>query len=755
MTKQGTRVEVNTFVRGLITEASPLDFPANASLDEVNFELLRNGTRRRRLGMDLEQGAEFVDATPLNGMYRERVVNTYVWQDADGEGNDYLVVQAGNQLNLHALVGDKALSHPQSLRVSLTLTFGHETIFSYATANGKLVVAGGGTHVAVVKRRKNDNTAVYAGEIPEYESPFNISAYWSIDYKPIRVRDVWGIEEEGAIEKDPTISPTTLTGIHRYNLYNQGWGIPRRNIFGDMVDPIQQYYAHLTKYPSNTESVYNGLQYQPVANNQEPFERMYPHIYLDKLGLDTEAAKGYFIINLHNRGESRRDAVTANGLKYPQIPIGVTYPQDAITTGPSVVGEFAGRVFYSGIEGKASGGDARSPSLSDYVFFSKLIQKDEDITACYQAGDPTSRENSEVVDTDGGYFILSGAKRIMAMAAIGKGFVILAENGVWMVTGGADYGFSATNYQITKITSFGCVSPFSVIEVNDALMYWGENSVYVIGPNQMGDMTAEDFTAETINTYYDNIPLEAKRSVRGLYDPVEKKIRWVYRPAGLFEFDYDTQERSYAVELVYDTLLKSFYQHKVVNYGQWRPTELICPFYAPSVGLRYLTLCLPNDTYRCVYTFSHYRDLDFRDWKTIDTVGIDAKAYMLTGALTAGDSGIAKQSPYLQAHFVRTETGVDAEGVPLNQSSCLMRCQWDWSNDPKSKKFTPLAEIYRYRLPMFSNVGDPYDNGFETIVSKSKLRGKGKALSLYFETSPYKDCQLLGWNLTINGNAIT
>ena len=48
--------EFNTFVGGLVTEASPLTFPENASIDEANFELDRNGSRSRRLGMDYEEG---------------------------------------------------------------------------------------------------------------------------------------------------------------------------------------------------------------------------------------------------------------------------------------------------------------------------------------------------------------------------------------------------------------------------------------------------------------------------------------------------------------------------------------------------------------------------------------------------------------------------------------------------------------------------------------------------------------------------
>ena len=32
------KIQVNNFIRGLITEASPINFPENASLDEANYE---------------------------------------------------------------------------------------------------------------------------------------------------------------------------------------------------------------------------------------------------------------------------------------------------------------------------------------------------------------------------------------------------------------------------------------------------------------------------------------------------------------------------------------------------------------------------------------------------------------------------------------------------------------------------------------------------------------------------------------------
>jgi hypothetical protein len=54
---------------------------------------------------------------------------------------------------------------------------------------------------------------------------------------------------------------------------------------------------------------------------------------------------------------------------------------------------------------------------------------------------------------------------------------------------------------------------------------------------------------------------------------------------------------------------------------------------------------------------------------------------------------------------------------------------------------------------MPATIADQYDNGYETVVTKSKLRGKGKVMSLLIETEPKKDCKLLGWSMVVSTNA--
>jgi hypothetical protein len=101
MTRQVAPLEVNSFVQGLITEASPLTFPENASIDEDNFELLRDGSRRRRLGMDYEESYQIVTTSVNNPEGGELAVNTFNWKNAGGvPDKELLVVQTGQNLRV-------------------------------------------------------------------------------------------------------------------------------------------------------------------------------------------------------------------------------------------------------------------------------------------------------------------------------------------------------------------------------------------------------------------------------------------------------------------------------------------------------------------------------------------------------------------------------------------------------------------------------------------------------------------------------
>lgn len=756
MAKQSVRAEINSFIKGLITEASPLNFPPDASLDEQNFEANRSGIRERRLGMDFEDDFSLIDLEISPEVLSTLAFSSFYWESAGGEAeNKFIVVQIGNLLKVFDSTAPSISLNGFKGDIPLT-TLSTTVKVSFTAVDGNLIVASGEDFVTVIKY--NADTEVFTTEIGR-----------------LKVRDLWGVEVVGSqYETDVKYRAATAPTEHIYNLRNQSWAIPRRGQGSGSQNPIDildYYFDRLGVYPSNSEVVWSGMTFR--GDVSPPAEIFASNIIRETLGADNLAPKGHFIIDLLRRGESRLEAVTANQSTFPELVYPVTsLKEDRTVGGPKVVAEYAGRVWFGGFGGRVVDGDARSPDLSSYVAFSQLVNNTQDIFKCYQEGDPSSRDTSDLVDTDGGYIRISGAYGIQYMASLGKELIVLSTNGVWSVMGTDNSGFTATSYQSKKLSSFGCISASSVVLEGDNLFYWSEDGINVITRNQYGDLVVQNITQETIQTFFERITSDQKVDVIASYDPFDRRIRW------LFRLDEKT------IELVFDLSLTAFFINRIfdiegehikiismvrgeqISRGQLTvdvvlggdPVEVGVDQVQITLGdirtgvqaSRYITIV--KDISTSYLTFSLYKNAQFRDWFSFDNQGIDAKAFLLTGSVTGGDSALHKQMPYLIMHFIRTEEGV-FENEPINQSSCLVRTQWDWANSSNSGKWQPFFQAYRYRRPYFiSGPSDPYDNGLETTVTKNKIRGRGRAFSVYMETEEFKDCRIIGWVLDVNGN---
>jgi len=761
MVKPVAKAEVNSFIGGLISEASPLNFPPNASKDEENFVLKKNGTRDRRLGLDLETNMSIRDTGYTAANLQNVAFSTFKWFGAGSvPTNEFSVVQFGTKLDVYDT--SKASISADGFIGSVTLTLpSPNTTLSYASVDGTLVIAANTEVIHIITYKSN--TLTYTTD-------------------RLLVRDLWGLAS--TLGNDVNLRPTTTTDAQRYNLRNQGWGIPRKDSAGTAQDPLKIFNTTYSKFPADSEVVYAGLQFQPVTGGTS-FERIYPNLYDDILGLNTSnAAKGYFIIDALKRGTSRLTAYNANQTKFSTLiyPI-TTLPTDTTSGGCSVVTDFAGRVWYGGFSGDVTGGDANSPLMSSYLLFSQVVKKPSDTVQCYQSGDPTSRENNDLVATDGGFIRVSGTKQIMGLVGLGENLFVIADNGVWKISGGAAYGFAADNYAVDKISGFGCNNNKSIIVVNKQIYFWGDEGIFTVSTNDYGDWVVKNISIGTVQAFYDAIESTDKRNAKGVYDPFDKKIRWMYNQ------DLDRNNFNVVRELSLDLQLNAFSVNRIYNLvanspeiiGYISTSAFLSGSQASSVVVGVNTVVVGGETvvihqdtrisglqsvkyvtlYGTVstnvgYSFAEYRDLTFNDWKSIDGVGIDAYAYLITGSITAGDSSSQKQSPYITTHMLRTEENVETTGVeliPSKQSSCKLSAVWQWSRNSNSNKIGTPQQIYRYRRPFFINTsGDTYDNGMDIITAKSKLRGRGQALALKFETEANKDCRLLGWSLSLTGN---
>lgn len=471
--------------------------------------------------------------------------------------------------------------------------------------------------------------------------------------------------------------------------------------------------------------------------------------------------------------------------QYPQLTAGVApLPQDTTPDGASVLSSFAGRVWFAGFSSKVVDGDSESPRMASYVLFSRLVKASSDIFKCYQEGDPTSSETPDLVDTDGGFIRLDGAYNIQKMVNVGDSLMVIAENGVWRISGGSGYGFKATDYLTSKITEHGSIAPDSVVIVDNTVMFWSEDGIYHVAPNQYGDWVASSLTTNTIQTLFDNIPFTVKSKVQGLFDSYQRKVRWLYNT--------EITPGVEALELVLDVNLGAFYTASISQLGELsfpKPVSIIKvpPFTIGSEDftvidnmsntvvdsasniivssqnsmlsavseLLYIT-AVPTTDGTFKFTFSYYYDVSFKDWVSHDNVGTDAPAFLLTGWTGFGDFQRMKQIPYLTIYSLKTETGFDSELNPVNSSSILTQSQWSWTNSNESNKWGPIFQAYRHKrlwIPEDSNSG--FDDGNYVVKTRNKLRGRGSVLSLKFSTEPDKDFRLLGWSYLINANGAT
>ena len=96
------------FSRGLHTEASPLNFPEECSFDEENFELLTDGSRKRRPPLKYEVDGEAYEFVTEVASGKD-AVTTYTWRNVGGDPDrTFIVIQVGP--TLHFFENDPKLS---------------------------------------------------------------------------------------------------------------------------------------------------------------------------------------------------------------------------------------------------------------------------------------------------------------------------------------------------------------------------------------------------------------------------------------------------------------------------------------------------------------------------------------------------------------------------------------------------------------------------------------------------------------------
>ncbi len=713
-----------SYVGGLVTEASPLNAPENTSFDEDNMDLLRNGTRKRRRGINREiDGLTIAHTHTANDFTTGgHVTSIHEWRSIGGDGAlNKTLIQVGNVL------------HIRQLDTSVVFTAAVPTINNTA-------IAGGGADTSIsltlAKVGVTDNTPLSKVSIsfgkgvafvvgPDMEPFFveyhadtgNFSTHWIGGAKGnILLRDFSGVDDGLAVDDRPAHATwaalVAANPNHAYNLLNQGWTVTHGTT----------YITASAVAPSNADVWWHGKNTTGVFTPAE----------MDKLWFGSmRGAQGHYIYTAF--ANTRSSIITA----------ATDFATDAR---PSVTAFYSGRVWYSGI---------KDSEYSGTILYSKLVENPVlDAHKCHMEADPTSEIVSDLVATDGGTITIPEAGEIIQLIPAASGIIVLAKNGVWHVRGTTDTGFNATGFSVVKVTNIGCDAPESVVEVEGTVMYWNRAGIYVItlSPDG-GNLISQNMTQETIQERINDVATEALAQVQGVYDPLEREVKWIYAET------LDTYPEYCNKFLTLDLVLKAWYTGTVSGdntvpfiIGSTKTLNLspTPPNYESMI--RFLTLKQLTPTTLELSVSSMY-DERLVDWFDDDSVGINYSSFIESSQELMGDAMRGKSIDEVHTFFKRTEDTV-TDGVLDSPSRCLMQYKFDWADDDASGKFTKKEEAYKFVRPLAipSTVGTHALNyGHSVIVTKHNVRGNGRALQIRLESVDDNDIQLLGWAVRLSG----
>lgn len=724
------------FLGGLRTEVSDLDYPDGFFEDGANIELDVTGEVRRRLGLDVENTYQFSSTSLATGTISTYAIDTFIWRNVAGDGNrNFLVMQVGPTLHFYDVSTDPISGNAKSFTIDLTT-------FSAPAATD---VAGNYVYMDSGKQRLFVVGSQIEPFFVTYDVDLDTITSTQID---IKVRDFEGLEDSLTLSEQPV----SLTDEHNYNLKNQGWV----EAAASSSDPIVTYFNAQAVYPANNQQWWIGKNTSGVFT---------PSL-LDKTFFgETPAFRGHYILDRFNK-----DRATASGIA------GITTETE--DERPESIAFGAGRAFYA---------------FKDEVLYSQIIESDENIPKCHQSADPTSEEISDLLATDGGVIPIPEAGEIKALRSIGSGIIVFATNGIWFISG-PDGNFKATDFFATKVSGVGTLSNRSIVDVEGIPVWWSNDGIYTIQVDQISQApTAVNLTDSTIKSFYFDIPALSREFAKGVYDSKRREVRWLYYSGTTTPTDTPYKYDRY---LTLDTRLQAFVPGTFEDFGDVYPVcagaftlpglnvvdstnnivvdgdnmvidgdNLVAGTSKTSVAGSTLStkyVILDVNPTNISWTFGELNNTSFTDFETWDSdnsVGAAMSSYIVTGPATDSDVARIKQAPYIHCYFRRTETAFVLSGSDYifdRESSCNLQAQWQWADSAAANRWSTAQQVYRFRQSYFVDPLDlTFDPGFDIIVTKNKLRGKGQSYKLKYSSEAGKDFQLLGWSLQVEGNQQT
>jgi hypothetical protein len=690
----------NNFNKGLISEATGLNFPENASTDTMDCIFEQTGAVTRRLGFNYE-----ASSTNLSTTRSSSAIVEFLWESAAGSGTaNFTVVQIGSTLHFYLLGTDTNVS---GKRKSYTVNIDTYKVSGAPATNTEPCQFTSGFGTLFVTH--------------PYCNPFYVTYNLSADTITsavinVQVRDFEGVND--GLEIDDRVldlGSNKMVKNHLYNLMNQGWYIEDTvdsKDFGVSGNPLGLWAATRGDFPSNAD-----VWWQFKDGNEE-----YNKSYINRIFPGTSPApKGHYTYTAWNINRTSKISGTTHWTNFASTGSSNPATQSSGVFRPSSCTFYAGRVWYAGVS---------ASKYNSNIYFSKIVESDDDYGYCMQVNDPTSENNSDLLPTDGGVIVIPEIGNVISMLPVGSDLVIFASNGVWVVSGGRGLSFQANDYAVRKLSNVPALGPYSIMSVEGYPLFWNTNGIYAVQPAQTtGDLSVVSLTDTTIKTFFGTIPTASKLYAKGSYDPLAKIVSWVYRSTAPGTVD---QRYEFDRVLNLNTITGAFYPWTIQQASGYPVVNgtIVLQNYGRFSPIRKFLVSRNTSGTTFNVTWAENRSTNYLDWEGHST-GLNYESYAVTGYKIHGQGVANFQKNYVIVYCKQQ-----------SDSSLMIRGRWMYANNSNTGLWTSPQEVYNSTV-----------TNRDYVVRRVKLRGNGLVCQMDFRSTTGKPFSLSGWAAFETANA--
>lgn len=747
MSTRKFQLHVSGFNGGLNTEASALNIlPSELMEGSINVELLQNGEMKRRRGVD------FVGESAAGG---------------------YL----------------------QQLRSSDKST---ESVYESPAAFYAKLTAPNGNTIERVIVDSNDTFLIYKSDresLSNIDAPFQTlsrtwSAFGTTVTKSVDAQKCYSMQYAQSGNRVFFAGLKCHPGYFSVGSDNESLEITFIDVL--IRDPSAKVTnTRLGKSTGGDDTWYECIQAHTSSSTTEP-------------GVGTEWTRYWFQLDGDQPSSGLGSANWATSTAYTTTFI-KRYDKyvDATTsdTYPTAIAFYAGRLWLAG-----------DPKFPNDILFTQVFTNDGDLEKFHQYADPLDTNDPDLVDDDGGVLSLQGAGAVKDISDIGSTLFIGSDQGVWQLKG-QDQIFKATSFSSDRVLTEAVLGPGAMLNADNTIFVFGENNIWradflnTSAGSGVSLANFDSFSEHRLESFYNNIPSTNKASAWPVYNPTDRRVYYFFNE-GLTQYSLSYNRKNqpgyFTKVLVMDvrsppratdvstdtidqsrTLVGAFYLYELADTGHTEQPYIAFPFVAPDTGTANNQVVASGDTVQSGsgvnnvvavggtqagsavffiamqrvnpsgetvninHAFAKLKGAGLTDWTSDSTYSTSFTSRGITGVQTMGDVLHKKAATYIFFLFKRVETGTLVDDVDTNPGGCFVRTAWNWAANTSSPKYGDQIQIYypdRWGLSLTTGA-ETHDHAWW----KHRVRGRGNALQVIFESDGDKDFHLVGWSQQFYG----